>query len=440
MFTPARLGLSLAALVVIAFGHSEKAHALSAGCEALNSAGFIGPGNSIGPEDFNAGEVIVVSISVAAGMNVNVLGSFPTPSPLLSVTIGNVGSNTFVVPVTGPGTIQNTSVGDSVDVSCAAGATEAQQQSSANAAAISMSSGSGGLVSGRTNGLTGGSPAGRTGGADVQTGLIDLSAGRQGMAAGYNESPWGVWANFTWSGIEDTTAVAGQDGNVVIGVAGADYLVSEGFIVGGAISVGGASFDSTVAQFDTDEMGIGITPYLAYQISDLITLDAMIGYNFAVGESTRAETITGHYGIHRYFVGSNLSYFQAWDRFSVLASGGVIWGQSFENAYGESDGTQVSSRQVDLGSFSILAQPAYLIDLDARAGFFLEPYVLAEYSYDFVISKIAGHNNDRDAFRLGLGFNIFDGQHISGNLEASSTIGREDQRTVSVLGTLRYSF
>ncbi|MEM7652927.1 MAG: autotransporter outer membrane beta-barrel domain-containing protein, partial [Pseudomonadota bacterium] len=327
-------------------------------------------------------------------------------------------------------------------------------QSTANASAKAAISQTAGLVTQRLRRIAQNdskASALRSQTAQVEgTGLLDLSVGRDGAisldgrengaAAGYTPSPWGVWANFAWSGINDTTAVAGTQGNVVTGIAGADYEVSDGFIVGGAISIGGAAFDSQIAAFDTDETSIGFNPYLAYQVTDLISLDAILGYSVGVGESTRAETITGHYAIHRYYAAGNASYFQTWERFSLLGSLGVLWGQSFEAAYRESDGTEIGSRRSDLGSVSLLMQPAYLFDLDADNGWYLEPYLVGEYRYDFTISKINGHNNDRDEFRLGLGMNLFAGDSVSGNLEATTAVGREDQRTVSIFGTVRYDF
>jgi len=440
-----------------------QAQALSTGCASFsgttaNISGLVNgvASNPVSSGDFAVGDVLSLTIPGAGPtfesrllFNGTVVNSI-TGMGVLTAQITSGGSTSVTVSYDGG------LAGNGV-FSCEATLSSQTTQATASAAAQGAVSQTAGLVASRIrsfnvqrnqDGVR--RPSTPQLGAIVdQSGLLDLSVGRDGaldqsgesgQSAGYTDSPWGLWANFSWSGINDTTAVAGTQGNVVTGIAGADYQVSDGFIVGGAFSFGGAAFDSQVAAFDTDEVSFGINPYFAYQISDLFSVDGMVGYSFGVGESTRNETITGHYNIHRYYVASNISYFQAWDKFSLLASGGVIWGQSFEMAYTESDLSRVSSRQADIGTAKVLLQPSYLFEVDRSAGLFLEPYVVGEYSYDFTLSKIAGHSNDRDAFRLGLGMNIFSGSSVSGNLEGTTTSGREDQRTVSILGTVRYSF
>ena len=431
-----------AAVAIAAFAPS--ADAQSPGCAAVNATAILAPTSSVGPLVFEAGEVIVASVGLPSMPPVTVDASFGGATvTFLNTVVAGTGS--FTVPASGSGQITNSSSIDSVDVVCQAVSTN--PQAAANATAQGAITQSAGLVAGRIRTVTrgGGNPGGAGGsggpsGLPQSSGLLDLSLGRTGMAAGDADPKWGVWANFSWTGIEDRTPVAGQDGDVAIGMVGADYAVSEGFLVGGAVSIGGATFDSAIAAFDTGEVNIGLNPYLAYRLSDVFSLDAVAGYSFGVGDSERAETITGHYSIHRYYVATNATYFQSWDRVSLLASTGVLWGQSFEAAYTESDGTRVSSRQTDLGSAKLLLQPSYVFDLDPDTGVFLEPYLLGEYSYDFVITKIAGHNNDRDAFRIGAGVNLFSGPALSANFEASTVLGREEQGAISVLGTLRYAF
>ncbi|MEM7654182.1 MAG: autotransporter outer membrane beta-barrel domain-containing protein [Pseudomonadota bacterium] len=474
------LSISFVSFIVALLIGEDRAFALSEGCTLANAGSLdfpLGDGNGTGDQHFAGGEFIKINVvGITDGQfGMNEINSAVTVFPFQDFLAGQFLTTTF--SVTTP-TLLNFDMftdGGSLIVKflCSEEAGEAAQQSSANAAASGSISQTAGLVAGRISSLsTGGNRGGASGGTgapgggvapsggdqNTQTsaltdaanqtaaistqGLVDLSAGRKGMAAGAGDPRWGVWANFAWSGIQDRTAAAGQDGNVITGMAGADYLVSEGFIVGGGLSIGGAAFDSTVASFDTEEVSFGLSPYLAYQVTDTLSVDAIAGYIYGRGESTRAETITGHYGIHRYFMATNASYFQSWDSWSILGSAGIVWGQSFENAYGESDGTQVGSRRSDIGSVKALFQTAYLFEVDTGStqALYLEPYVLGEYSYDFVISKIAGHNNDRDQFRLGLGMNIFSGLDLSGNLEASTTVGREDQRMISVLATVRRAF
>jgi len=71
---------------------------------------------------------------------------------------------------------------------------------------------------------------------------------------------------------------------------------------------------------------------------------------------------------------------------------------------------------------------------------FLEPYATFEYGYDFAITKIPGATNDRDAFRIGGGANLYAGESISGAVEATRMLGREDQDETAARATLRVDF
>lgn len=430
----------------------DSAWAASPGCAAVN-AGSVNTFTF--NEPFFANETLTFTFIAAGGSPGNFQYSITQPVAQQIFSGGLNGPTTvatFRVPFDAVVGTNAATVGAVYDIliNCIAITEETAQQSAANAAAAGSINQTAGLIGGRIQSIT--RPAQTPSSLPTststlaptvpfpQTGLVDLSAGRIGAAAGGDQPRWGVWANFSWTGIEDRTAVAGQDGDVATGIVGADYQVGEGFIAGGALSLGGANFESSVSAFETGEVNIGLNAYAAYRVTDQLSIDAIAGYSFGVGDSTRAETITGHYDIHRYFVSANASLFETWDRVSLLASVGVLWGQSFEGAYYESDGTQIGSRRADLGSVRVLAQPGYLFDLDPETGLFLETYVLGEYNYDFTLSRIAGHNNDRDAFRLGAGMTLFSGDALSANVEASTMLGRDQQGAINVQGTLRYTF
>ncbi|MEM7652079.1 MAG: autotransporter outer membrane beta-barrel domain-containing protein, partial [Pseudomonadota bacterium] len=432
----------------------EPALAISTGCAATN---LNGNGASLAAGgDFEVGEsLFFVGVEFVTG---SLLSATADVVPAFAGPL--VGSGSFTIPADGA---YNFSINNpnliNVSLICIGGITaalEAAQETASNVTSRAAINQTAGLVAGRVSGFTSGgrAPASRTGApiapgaGGTQTsaiapdqGFLGLSSDRAGAAAADGLQGVGVWANASWTGIQDKSAVAAQSGNVFTGIAGIDKAYDNGLLLGTALSFGTASFESDLVDFETGETSVGINAYGAYAITDMISVDAFLGYSKAWGRSDRSnDTIEGDWDTHRYFAAGNASYFNSWDEISVFASTGFVWGQSFDSSYSESDGTIVGSRQSRLGSLKALVQPSYLVTLDSDQGLFLEPYVLGEASYDVFITKISGHNNDRDSYRLGAGLNLFAGDNISGNLEASTVVGREDYGSINVLATFRYGF
>ncbi|MEM6492512.1 MAG: hypothetical protein AAF684_11520, partial [Pseudomonadota bacterium] len=119
---------------------------------------------------------------------------------------------------------------------------------------------------------------------------------------------------------------------------------------------------------------------------------------------------------------------------------GVLWGQSHRLGYRDSDNQRVGSQRTDIGTASLILQPSYLVTIDEFAGMFVEPYALFEYGYDFEITKIQNATNDRDAFRIGGGFNFYGADGLSAAAEATRMLGREDQDETTARATVRVDF
>ena len=433
------------------------AGAVSAGCAAAN----LTSNNSsimVGPLAFEAGDVI--NYSPVAGTS----GSLPAPtlavSPAVVPDLTQPGSITIPTSDTYTLTVTNPVFFD-VTLTCVGGVSsvEAAAETASTVTSRTAINQAAGLIAGRVSSFTSGgrSPSARSGGATgggatgggapqtsvvpVDQGFLGLSSDRLGASAGDGLEGIGVWANASWNGVQDKSAVAAQTGNVFTGIAGVDKAYDTGLLLGVAVSIGNAAFESDLVDYKSAETSVGINVYGAYSITDTVSVDGFIGYSRGWGRSDRSgDTVEGDWTLNRYFLAGNVSFFQSWDAVSLGASTGFVWGQSFEGAYEETDGTRVGSRRSQLGSWKALVQPSYLVTVDEDAGLYFEPYAIGEASYDLAITKITGHNNDRDSYRVGTGFNLFLGDNISTNLEASTTLGREDYNDISVVATFRYSF
>lgn len=482
----ARIGLaSLALSAALAVGlsipstwlSSAAAAPLGDGCAAANAGSFnvanlAGGPTTFGSASFAAGDQLTVKVSNATGGTIGFsMGFSPSSTDLIGTTAVNNGTTltsvlAFSSARTGALQVQTNDPDLNLTMTCAKGAgnTKTQQQDSHRSTTEKYTSLTVRLLSQRvtafgssrtqTSRLPGNSqrssslsmwPSGSTGKSTPSTPAArvnDDPAEAKGVAGGNGKSAFdglSLWGNVTWSGLSDDTAVAGSDGNAYVGIAGADYLVNDRFLVGVGLSFFAADYKSRVNTYKANEFSVGVNPYAAFRITDEISVDAMFGYAHAFATAKRSGA-EGDYGADRYFVASNLSISKPFGDFRILGTTGVMWGQSFSEDYTESDGTRVEGGRVDIGTYKLSAQPSYMVLVDKDAKVFLEPFLVAEWAYDFTITKISGHNNDRDGFRIGGGANLFALDHLTANLQASTVLGRQDRGETTVQGTVRYSF
>ncbi|MEM6492460.1 MAG: hypothetical protein AAF684_11250, partial [Pseudomonadota bacterium] len=103
-------------------------------------------------------------------------------------------------------------------------------------------------------------------------------------------------------------------------------------------------------------------------------------------------------------------------------------------------GADVDGQRMQIGSMTATAQPSWLIAVDEAEGAYLEPYLLAQYIRDFGFTKTPGAANDPDAVLLGVGAYGYYGDGVSGSIEATRIVGREDQTATSARATVRVDF
>ncbi|MEM6491095.1 MAG: autotransporter outer membrane beta-barrel domain-containing protein, partial [Pseudomonadota bacterium] len=248
-------------------------------------------------------------------------------------------------------------------------------------------------------------------------------------------------ADFTWTGLENDSAVVDSETNAFTVAGGVDAEVAPGVVFGAAVSVGRAFTDAQSGAVSANETSVAVTPYFAYRLTDQFSLQGLVGYGYGRGDVTLEQTdVTGDIDSHRYFVAVEGGYFESWGDASLFAGVGVLWGQSHQLRYTRSDGRSIGSERVDIGSANVVIQPSYLIALDDDGDVVVEPYALLDYSYDFDITKIDNATNDRDAFRVGGGANIYTRSGVSGAVEATRMLGREDQEETTARATLRFDF
>ena len=266
----------------------------------------------------------------------------------------------------------------------------------------------------------------------------------EGKSAGGGERRVGVWANVAYSDIEDDLSSTAYDGNLFSLLVGADYRVSDRFLVGLAIGYENIDVDTTFNRGDIEADGVTVAPYAGYVINRYFTVDVSGGYTDSDTDMSRTSpisgsVITGQMDSSRWFVGGNLNAHYQVNRISLLGRAGLLYATETQDAFTESDTTFNPERDIDLGQLRIGAQIAY------RMGK-VQPYVTGTFEYDFNREKIvvgagqATPANDRSGFEVGGGVRFALSDRVSGGIEGSTHVGRDDFSSTSVSGNVRIKF
>ena len=303
-----------------------------------------------------------------------------------------------------------------------------------------------GLISGRVAGavgaIGGGTDTGALGAKSFYAGS-GMQVG-EGKSAGGGERRIGVWTNVAYSNIEDDLSSTAYDGNVFSLLVGADYQVSDRFLVGMAFGYENIDLDTTFNRGSIEADGFTIAPYAGYVINRYFTVDVSGGYNDSSTDLTRTSPIsgsvvTGQMDSSRWFVGGNLNAHYQVKRISLLGRAGLLYATETQDAFTESDTTFNPERDIDLGQLRIGAQIAY------RMGK-VQPYVTGTFEYDFnrektvVAAGQAQPANDRSGFEVGGGVRFALSDRVSGGIEGSTHVGRDDFSSTTVSGNVRIKF
>ena len=272
---------------------------------------------------------------------------------------------------------------------------------------------------------------------------------QQGKSAGDLSVSSAVWGNVAVTHFADDhrpTNYTGLHGTLMVG---ADTFISESLVVGGALNVEKSYLDLGRADGEVSSTAIGLTPYLAWRIDDIFSLSAQGNVSFM--QSRMSDQLLQFGPVTetdmdalRWNLAVTGDGFWQWGNWGLLSGLNLSYGQLLTRSTIDNQGNRVSGTTSQSGSVSLMIQPSYYWEYDRHLA--LEPYFLAEYQHDFTMQKVstpagaAPHPNDPDQIRLGLGLNIFGGQYYSGNVEATTVVGRKDYTETSLGATLRVNF
>lgn len=262
------------------------------------------------------------------------------------------------------------------------------------------------------------------------------SADNRSMAAG-NNGNWNAWGNVSTNSTRQKyttgTSVINNDVDITNSVAGADYSLSPGLVLGISVAADSGSGNSQTTGSASD--GYSIAPYLGYQLSKNLTLDASVGLGsgkLKMTGGTEAEA-------DRSFYAANLTYANWIDNIQLTGKLGYLHG---EENYGN---TKVNG--VDQAS-TAAKNKMDRWQLAAQAGYWLNngmmPYASLAYLTDHRSTSLVGGGTEpigKDAWQWTLGLNLFSLKSgMTGGIAYNREEGRSNQKNNSLMANINIGF
>ncbi|KEO56747.1 autotransporter outer membrane beta-barrel domain-containing protein [Thalassospira permensis] len=253
------------------------------------------------------------------------------------------------------------------------------------------------------------------------------------------ESPITVWGHGSFTDIENTRNRAGEDsrydGSVWGYNVGADYRFSPALVAGMSVGYAQTDITTTFENGTYEEDTWNLSPYVIYRPSDMLTFSAIAGYAFGDVARSRNSTVTGNTDSQSWYLQVDARQtFQpiADSPFRVTGGLGALTSRNTLAAYTESDGSRVAESSVNTVQLKPNAELAYSFQISETS---LTPYVKAGYIHDFTDQT----NGDAGAFDLGGGVRFASGgTGLSGSIEGSRMVGRDDYREYTLSGLVAY--
>ncbi|MBU0482619.1 MAG: autotransporter outer membrane beta-barrel domain-containing protein [Proteobacteria bacterium] len=263
---------------------------------------------------------------------------------------------------------------------------------------------------------------------------LSISQNQLGISAGDQIDRQGIWGNLGYTSTGDRNLVTESDSDLYTMVAGYDYMFTENFAAGTALTYENIDENSryNLGSLQTD--GYSLAPYLTWQVSDAFSFDLIAGYTYVSYEQDRLSgTITSSLNAQRYFMQSTINNFYYLNNWTFVANVAYLHAHEKQEGFTESDNTVVPGNAIDIAQFTAGVEVAY--------GFtHAEPYFLLGFEYDTKYDEIAGLDYDRTGGDIGCGVRMNFLETLTVDLSGSSKFGRSNIDEYSLQGNLRYAF
>jgi len=234
-----------------------------------------------------------------------------------------------------------------------------------------------------------------------------------------NDSPLAFWGTTSLSEIhEDNSNVADFDTDIYQFVGGFDKQLGKLFI-GSALTY--AYGETEQVGQDTSSQVIGVTPYLAYQLTDFMFISGLGGYNYSY---IKDENFDNDSDVHDYILESNLNFYKTFMN-SIIVKSRI--GTRFHHSYVSSTNRPLDATTdelVWLGDFELGYR--FQNSLTTHVGTYYEYFDREESTY---------HTREHDGtlfMRGGFNYPIAHNLTIGGKVQADLT----DEDTDIITGSI----
>ncbi len=266
--------------------------------------------------------------------------------------------------------------------------------------------------------------------------------GMTGLNAGDDtQIPYGVWGNYSYTDYENdlsTTAFKGASHSFLGGI---DFRLWESAILGIAVGYDNSDIDTTFNGGNQNTNSYTFAPYFGAVLNDTLSVDFNMGYTNVQYDQYRTATttrVTSAPRADRWFGAFNLNGIKFIDNWILGARIGTLYATSVIDGYTESDGTVVGDARSKVGTASVAGNIAY-----GYKNF--EPFLNLSYQYDFALQDISSASNpqptnDKDDILLSTGIRYFEESGLSGNLEYSKRLLRDNFNEDRISLTVRIDY
>ncbi len=254
--------------------------------------------------------------------------------------------------------------------------------------------------------------------------------------------PFGFWGSFSRTESEDDFVSTAFDSSRYNFLVGGDFSPREGLVMGLALGYETQDTDTFFNAGGQDSDGYTVVPYMALTVGERSSLDLAFGYsdiNTKQFRTAAATRISSSVDSERYFVSGNYTSSQDYGNWHMTGQLGALWAKDTQDAFTESDGTLNTRRSFKVGQWRIGGEAAY-----AWGAF--EPYARATFQYDFTRTSVAFAPGvatpkfDQTDVLAGFGVRYFADNGISGSLEYSTVLGRENYSEDTLQFLIRAEF
>lgn len=266
--------------------------------------------------------------------------------------------------------------------------------------------------------------------------------GAMGLNAGDGIGvPYGVWGNYSYTGYENDLSTTAFDGSSHGFLGGIDFQVFQNTVLGVAVGYEIADIDTSFNNGNQDTDTITIAPYFGAILNDVLSVDFNIGYSrvdYKQYRTTAGNRINSSPTADRWFGAFNLNAITFVDRWIIGGRVGMLYASSVIDDYTEDNGFAVAESRTRVGTFSLAGDVAYSFNE-------WEPFLNIAYQYDYQLQEVVAASgpqpaNDNDDILLTTGVRYFEKSGISGNLEYSKRLLRDNYDEDRISLTVRVDY